>query len=343
MPDVLIEDMTEGFKSGAPSLFSPTLQALLKETYQSGKQSILFLNRRAYSPFVMCRDCGHKLECETCAVSLAYHRAESLLRCHHCDRKMNVPNICPVCEGERMKPFGMGAERVHEEVQQLLPQAAIARLDRDIARKKGALEEILTRFRGGQTDVLVGTQMVAKGLDFPNVTLVGVIAADISLNIPDFRASERTFQLLSQVAGRAGRGDHHGRVVIQTFNPLHPAVLAAKDHDYEEFFEYEIEQRKLAAYPPFWRLVNILCTGKDRESVMRLSAAAAQKLRVEVTNGDVLGPAFCPIERIKGSWRRHIMIKLPLEADVEPIRGAVEGLKEKDARLAIDVDPYTLS
>ena len=233
LPEVNIVDLREAYKDRTAAVFSPDLASALTETLQKGDQAILFLNRRAFAPFVVCRECGHQFKCPHCAISLALHRKAGKLRCHHCDYNEPSPKTCPSCVSEKVGAFGIGAEKVEEAVQIGFPEARVARLDRDIARKKGALEEILAAFRSGETNVLVGTQMVAKGLDFPNVTLVGVIAADISLNIPDFRASERTFQLLTQVAGRAGRGQRPGRVFIQTLSADHPSVIASQSHDYE--------------------------------------------------------------------------------------------------------------
>jgi primosomal protein N' (replication factor Y) len=220
--------------------------------------------------------------------------------------------------------------------------AKVARLDRDVARRKGALEEALATFRGGETQVLVGTQMVAKGLDFPNVTVVGVVAADVSLNVPDFRAGERTFQLLSQVAGRAGRGAAPGHVVIQTFNPKNVAVVATKEHDYEGFFEEELAMRAEAEYPPFVRLVDVLTTGPNRQDVFGLAALAAQRLRSQLSAATVLGPADCAIEKLQNLWRRHILVKLPTGTDPGPVGTALAGLKSGTARIQIDVDPAAL-
>lgn len=342
LPDVHIEDLSEGYKAGHPSIFSEKLMGMIRETLDKKEQIILFLNRRAFAPFLICRECGHKWTCPSCAVSLSYHKRERRLKCHHCGYSEPAADTCPNCEGTKVKPFGVGAEKVEAEIQEQFPTARVARLDRDIAKRKGALEEVLTQFRSCELDILVGTQMVAKGLDFPHVTLVGVIAADISLNIPDFRASERTFQLLSQVAGRSGRGQKPGRVVIQTMNPTHPAVLAAQDHDYVRIFEDLALERKMAGYPPFKRLVNILFFGPDQDEVERLSLQAGENLRRAVEDGDVLGPVDCAIERLNSLWRRHILIKLSPDSDVRPILAALESLESKKARWSIDVDPYSL-
>ena len=342
LPTVEIVNLAELYRAKRPSMLSPRLDELLRSSLARGEQAILFLNRRAYSPFLLCRDCGHRFVCRSCAVSLAFHRKDLKLRCHQCGYQEDVPELCPECGGSRVAPFGTGTEKVEEAVRALFPESKVARLDRDVARKKGALEETLAAFRSRDTQILVGTQMVAKGLDFPWVTVVGVVAADVSLNVPDFRASERTFQLLSQVAGRAGRGESPGVVVIQTLNPENQAVLTAQTHDFEAFFEGELEQRREAHYPPFARLVNILFTGVERQAVAGLSAVAGQKLRTKLPDALVLGPVDCPIERIQNLWRRHVLVKLPPGSPVGPIQDALEGLGDSKARLVVDVDPVSL-
>lgn len=342
LPDVAIEDLREGYKDRSAGVFSPRLSRAIEETIVRGEQAILFLNRRAFAPFVLCRDCGRRFECPHCAVALALHRRDKKLRCHHCDYQMPAPETCDECGSDRVKAFGIGAERVEQAVGEQFPGAKVARLDRDIARQKGVLEDTLARFRTGELNVLVGTQMVAKGLDFPNVTLVGVIAADISLAIPDFRASERTFQLLSQVAGRAGRGQRAGQVVIQTLSPTHPSVVMAQKHDYEGFYAALIEERRIAAYPPFVRLVNVLFVGPDRDEVYGLSAVAGQKLKLALPDAGILGPVDCPLSRLSNLFRRHILVKLPPGADPAPVAAALEGIKTVKARITVDVDPNNL-
>lgn len=342
LPIVHIEDLKEGYRAKRPSIFSPRLEAAVREALDAEKQVILFLNRRAYAPFLVCRECGHRPQCPNCSVSLSFHRRDVRLKCHHCDYSERVPDRCPVCGSEKLASFGLGAEKVEEEVGRVFEKARVVRLDRDISRKKGALEQILAQFRSGETNVLVGTQMVAKGLDFPNVTVVGVIAADISLNIPDFRASERTFQLLSQVAGRAGRGIHPGEVVIQTLSPHHVAVEAAKEHDYLGFYTSLIDERREAHYPPFRRLVNVLITGEKRESVVGIAALAAGRISRALPTAEVLGPADCPLERVQNMWRRHILVKMAPSSDPAPVAAAIEGLEDRGTRIMIDVDPYSL-
>ncbi|MBX7135989.1 MAG: primosomal protein N' [Fimbriimonadaceae bacterium] len=327
------------------SLFCPELQRRMIETLAAGKQTILFLNRRAYAPFLMCRDCAHVWKCDQCAVTLSYHRRDGKLRCHHCGFNSPPPDVCPKCDGTRIKPFGAGVERVEEAVQELLPEATIARLDRDIARKRGALEQTIALFRAGEIDVLVGTQMVAKGLDFPNVTLVGVVAADIALNMPDFRASERAFQLLSQVAGRAGRGVDPGHVVVQTFSPKNIAVVSAKSHDFLSFFGAIREERRQALYPPFSRLLNITLTGEDRPEVLRAGLEVRDILRgVLGVEGPptLLGPVDCALERLQGRWRRHLLLKLTKASQIQEVGRAMGHYEARNISVSLDVDPYSL-
>jgi primosomal protein N' (replication factor Y) len=340
LPDVEIDDLTIGYKTNNPALIAPALEKALGETITKGEQAILFLNRRAYAPFLMCRDCGERIDCPHCAVSLSFHRNLKLLRCHHCGFQMTPPDVCPKCESTRLNPFGVGTEKVEETVREMFEGVRVARLDRDVVQKAGVLEATLSAFRAGDIDVLVGTQMVAKGLDFPRVTLVGVIAADLSLNIPDFRAAERTYQLLSQVAGRAGRGTLPGRVIIQTFNPTHVAVLAAQKHEYLPMYELVCAERRDAEYPPFRRLINIIFNGEDRPAVTKASQEAAALLLLEGL--DVRGPADCPLERLQGRWRRHLLVKLPREGSVTRVGVALRDFSRAGVSVTIDVDAYSL-
>lgn len=342
LPTVYIDDLTEGYKRGKPSILSEDLHRRIDDALDNDRQVILFLNRRAYAPFIICRDCGYQMQCPNCAVSLSYHRKDGRLRCHHCGYQTRPPETCPQCNGSRLNPFGVGTEKVEEAVSVLFPQATVARLDRDIARRKGALEEILTRFRSGDIQILVGTQMIAKGLDFPNVTVVGVIAADVSLNIPDFRSSERTFQLLSQVAGRAGRGTALGSVVIQTFNPKHVSVQTAQVHDYVAFYEALKEERMSAGYPPFRRLVNVILSGEVRATVVEAGEEALQRLRPISLTGQILGPVDCAVERLQNRWRRHLLLKLPPSSSAAPVGEALLGFAPKGVQVIVDVDPYSL-
>lgn len=343
MPDVQVRNLSDGYKQGRPAILCPDLHEAITETLEREQQVILFLNRRAYAPFIICRDCGHQMMCPNCAVALSWHRRDARLRCHHCGYQERLPSACPNCAGERLNPFGVGTEKVEETVAAEFPSARVARLDRDVARRKGALEETLAAFRSGDIQILVGTQMIAKGLDFPNVTLVGVIAADVSLNIPDFRSSERTFQLLSQVGGRAGRGRAPGRVIIQTFNPQHPSILAAQSHDFLGMYESLKIERAEAGYPPFRRLVNILATGEDRGLVVKACDKVRELLMRELPKSAVLlGPVDCAVERVQARWRRHLLLKLAPGASAAWVGSALLGFAPKDVQLTVDVDPYNL-
>lgn len=341
LPTVLIDDLREGYRTGQPAILAPELYRRMEETLARKEQVILFLNRRAYSPFLICRDCGEQFKCPRCSVSLSYSRQQRRLRCHHCDFQQAPPSVCPVCGGLRLSPMGIGTEKVEEAVQTEFPTAVVARLDRDISRRKGAVEDILARVGSGEVDVLVGTQIVAKGLDFPNVTLVGVITADLSLNIPDFRASERTFQLLSQVAGRAGRGTSPGFVVVQTFNPDHLSIQAARDHDYERLYAGLIEEREAVGYPPFKRLVNVLVSGENISDVRSVAQDAADAMAT-IPGAEVLGPVDAALERLHNRWRRHVLVKFPPDARLSPLGERLAVVERRSCVLAIDVDPYSL-
>lgn len=341
LPEVLLDDLTEGYRRGAPAIIAPLLQEEIDAVLDRGEQAILFLNRRSYSPSMICKECGHTFNCPRCAVSLSYSRRSGKLRCHHCDFSMVAPLECPQCRGVRLQPIGIGTEKLEEMVQSQFPRARTARMDRDVSQRKGALDEVLTQFRLLELDILIGTQMVAKGLDFPNVTLVGVIAADLSLSLPDFRASERTFQLLAQVAGRAGRGDRPGKVIVQTFNPEHIALVCARDHDFERFAAHSIVEREQAKYPPYCQLVNIIVSGEHHAPVVEVSYQVAVAL--ETLGGmEVLGPADAAIEKLHNRWRRQILVKVPLGSDVAPIGEALQKVGEKGVHLMIDVNPYSL-
>lgn len=339
LPEVITVDLTEGFRQHHPRIISPELADLLSKTLVNGEQAIFFLNRRAYTPFLICRGCGRRWGCPRCSVTLSFHKYEQILKCHHCGYAEVAPGVCPDCGDNRIAPIGLGTEKVEEALRELHPLAHIERLDRDITSKKGRLEAILSSFRSGETQILVGTQMVAKGLDFPGVTLVGVIAADTSINLPDYRSSERAFQLLSQVSGRAGRGDRPGKVVIQTFQAGHPSVQCAKTHDYLGFYELLKNERLAASYPPFVRIVNVVCAGEDRDRVIAKADELAEKL---VPFGEVLGPADCSIERIRDKYRRHVFVKLPRGASVEPLKEVVPPYPDPKVSVVFDVDPNSM-
>lgn len=326
-----------------PSLnsLSQPLQEALKETIGRREQAILFLNRRAFAPFLLCRDCGEVPECSRCSVSLAFHRRDVLLKCHHCGLTRKPPDTCPKCAGTRILPFGLGTQRIEEDVWTLFPDAKVGRLDRDT---KDA-DRVLDAFRKGDIDVLVGTQMVAKGLDFPRVSLVGVVSADTGLHMPDFRAAERTFQILVQVAGRAGRAEIPGRVLVQTFNVEHPAIRCAMSYDYQSFYEREIRIRQEAGYPPFRRLAHLIVSHEDRAVALADARQIAAVLTALKFRGlEMLGPAPTVPERVQGYYRWSLLLKLPPSGHPGPlIEEALRAGGKRKAFVTVDVDPQSLS
>lgn len=316
LPLVKVVDMREELSSGNRSIFSKELYQAIHKNLENGKQTILFLNRRGYSTFISCRQCGYVVKCSKCSISMTYHLRENRLKCHYCGLAINPPNICPACKSKYIKFFGIGTEKVEEYTKKLFPKAIVRRMDMDTTSKKGSYESILTDMRDEKIDILIGTQMVAKGLDFRNVTLVGIIAADTSLNLPDFRSSERTFQLITQVAGRAGRGDFEGRVIIQTYNPKHYSIQFSKDHNYLDFYNKEILLRKEFNYPPFTNIISIIIYGTDEKNVI-IKSRELYDLFIEKLNqvnlyhsiDDIIGPFPAPLERIKNNFRYQILIK----------------------------------
>ncbi len=316
LPPVEVVDLRAELRAGNRSMFSRALQQGLRSALAAKQQAILFLNRRGAASFVMCRDCGHVIRCPRCDVSLTYHEDAQYLLCHHCNRRAPVPSICPQCSSKRIRFFGAGTQTVEQALHELLPGARVLRWDRDVTAGKDAHEQILDRFLSHEADVLIGTQMVAKSLDLPLVTLVGVVTADTALQLPDFRASERTFQLLTQVAGRAGRSILGGKVIIQTYAPEHYSIQSASRHDYAGFYQQEIEFRKQQGYPPFNRLVRLLFLDPSARKCEQESLALSHTLRERVaqlglSNTDVIGPAPCFVGRIRGRYRWQIVLRGP--------------------------------
>ena len=322
LPSVEVVDLREGYKKGQPpGIFAPVLREAIADRLSKGEQTILFLNRRGFAMFLLCRDCGFATHCPHCDVSLTYHQRAARITCHHCGYERAAPTICPSCSGQRIRPFGLGTEKVEAEVRELFPEARVLRMDRDTTQKKDSHLTMLRTFKSGAADILIGTQMVAKGLDFAGVTLVGVISADTALNMPDFRASERAFQLLTQVSGRAGRGRTAGHVIVQTFNPEHESVAAAAGHDYEAFYRREITHRRELSYPPFTRLANLVAQDEDSgaaEGRLRLLSSLLGGREASLLDGarlggdddiQVLGPAPCPLGRLRGKYRWHLLLK----------------------------------
>lgn len=312
MPVMHIVDMRiETDKNrGRPSVLSSNLLDAIRLRLDRSEQTILFLNRRGFSTSVICPKCGHVVKCDHCSVSLTYHRTEELLRCHICGAARRVPSECPLCHDPAFKFAGLGTQRVEMIVQKCFPRAAVQRLDTDVTTRKDSYERILGAFRTGKIDILIGTQMIAKGLHFPNVTLVGVIYADLSLHMPDFRASERTFQLLAQVAGRAGRGDVPGEVVVQTYTPTDPSIQAARKLDYARFIDQEIEARKELRYPPFTHLVCVTLRSRSEGKVAYCSTVLARQLRPKLPEGVIMSdPCPAPLARAMGLYRYQLMLR----------------------------------
>ena len=345
LPPVVIQDMSRDFGGGGKTpLLSRRLCLAIESALQKGEQIILLLNRRGFHTHISCPRCGFVLRCDRCDVSRIYHRDRQVARCHYCGHEVPPPEACPGCGLPGIKYRGTGTARVEEVLRKLFEPARVARMDSDAMRGRGRYAKTLSDFRDGKTQILLGTQMVAKGLDFPNVTLVGVVNADVSLNLPDFRASERTFQLLAQVAGRAGRGPRGGRVIVQTFSPKHPCVRHAAQHDYHAFAEPELASRERLGYPPFMRLARILVEGRDAAAVEGRCAEVVDTIRRAAVGSTVrvLGPAEAPIARIKNRARWHALVKAPDSAALHNALSAVRRGKVKGVQLIVDVDPVSL-
>ncbi|MCL2674950.1 MAG: primosomal protein N', partial [Defluviitaleaceae bacterium] len=334
---------------GNMSIFSRELEDALRKNFVAGRQSILFLNRRGFSTFVSCRKCGFVMQCENCTINYTYHFYDKRLACHYCGKKVKNPSNCPQCGSKYIKYFGLGTQKVEEEVKKLLPDAVVARMDMDTTTGKNKHEEILARFRSGEAKVLIGTQMIAKGLDFPNVTVVGVIAADLSLNNGDFRSAETTFQLLTQVAGRAGRAVHKGDVYIQTYQPEHYSIICSQTGDYRAFFEQEISIRKQMAYPPYSHIFTILMTGESEKKIIKLMFKLHDLMREQnlVAEEEILGPMPATVAKIKRKYRWRMIVKHHNEASLrELVLNAVAQLRAQDdlsdVSLNITLDPLII-
>jgi len=352
LPPVEIVDMRAEFtQKRNRSIFSLSLHEAIEDRIVRAEQTILFLNRRGFATSVMCRECGYVAKCKNCDVSMTYHFDSRAMICHHCNYRQPAPTICPICNSAYIRHFGTGTERVEEEARKAFPEATIDRMDADTTSRRGAHRRILDAFKKGEIDILIGTQMIAKGLDFPNVTLVGVISADVALNLPDFRAGERAFNLLTQVAGRAGRGEAEGEVIIQTYNPEHYSILAAQDHDYRSFYREEITKREELRYPPFTHAATILLSGKADNATMEAAETLGSILRsfqeARFPDVEILGPAPAPLARIKQFYRWHLLLKA---IDPAHIRGLIKEVMVKpppqisrgDVRATADMDPMTV-
>jgi len=309
-------DMREERQQGNSGILSRELKTALTANWQAGQQSLVLINRRGYYTLLQCRDCNHVFRCPHCDVSLTHHQDANQARCHHCGYAQAMPQYCPTCAGMSLLQAGVGTQRVEAEIQQLMPEARVVRLDRDVTQRKMASQTVLNQFSSGEADILIGTQMVAKGLDMPNVTLVGVINADSSFYLPDYRSAERGFQLLTQVAGRAGRGEKPGRVLLQTTDPNHPVIHFARQQDFLSFYAYERENRQAMQFPPFSQLYRFIVSGVQEVAVQQLTAALTQQLQQQLQQAIsqdqalILGPSPCGVARLHGKYRYHCLVKV---------------------------------
>lgn len=344
LPSVEVVDLREELQRKNASSFSQLLQEKMRDRLQKGEQTVLMLNRRGYSSFIMCRDCGYVLPCPNCDISLTLHMDTKTMDCHYCGHKEKIPYRCPQCGQDKIRYYGTGTQKVEEELKQLLPKARILRMDVDTTRRKGAHEKILQQFGKREADILLGTQMIAKGLDFPNVTLVGVLNADTALNLPDFRSSERTFQLLTQVSGRAGRAEKPGEVVIQTFNPEHYAIQLAKTQDYEAFYQKEMQVRHMTDYPPYFYTIKITASHtEEMQAAKKMQQVARELEKVLSPQSVLLGPIPASITKIKNRYIYQVIIKYKREEKLTPYLEQLLNQSQREQRsgllLSIDNEP----
>ncbi|MCK4225136.1 MAG: primosomal protein N' [candidate division Zixibacteria bacterium] len=352
LPNVKIVDLTQERKEGNRNFLSSRLRTLLQDRMDNREQALLFLNRRGFSTFVKCQDCGHIEKCPHCDITLTFHRTDFSLRCHYCNYQKKAPNLCPNCQGHRFMYKGAGTQKIEEELKEHLPKALMERMDLDTTVKKGAHKKLLSDFGKKKFGILLGTQMITKGLDFPDVTLVGVISADTGLDLPDFRSKERTFQLLTQVAGRAGRGTLEGEVIVQTYYPEDWTIKLAASHDFEEFYLKELEQRRELGYPPFNHLILVVFSGKSLRKVTSCAQNFSSTLKRRIKSGrqkraEILGPAPAPLSKIKNQYRWQLLIKTKSINSISSlIRKILEGeknAKKKEAvRITVNVDPMDM-
>ena len=349
MPHVRVVDMRQAaYKEKGPPIFSQQLKEAITQRLERKEQTILFLNRRGYSTSLQCPKCGHVCECPNCSISLTYHRPEQKLSCHICGHSERVPNVCPneKCQNPAIRFSGTGTQKVEDILGKLFPHARIKRMDADVMKKKDDYQRVLGEFRHGKIDILIGTQMIAKGLHFPNVTLVGIIYADSALHQPDFRAGERTFQLLTQVAGRAGRGDIEGEVFVQAFTPFHPAIQYARRHDFVGFFDQELEFRKQLNYPPFSRVALLTLKGRNEDKVKFSAEHLKRELeKSEVKDLTISGPAPAPLLRAENFYRHQIMLRTGAMSRLSQSLAKITATLTlpDDVTLAVDIDPVNLS
>lgn len=349
LPKVEIVDMREELKSGNKSIFSRLLYNQMQNCLEEGQQVILFLNRRGYSTFVSCRECGYVMKCPECGISLTYHKAQNAAVCHYCGKIQPLPKSCPDCGSKYIRHFGTGTEKVEEITSEMFTEYPIARLDLDTIKRKGSVDKIINNFRKGKTKILIGTQLVAKGLDFKNVGLVGIISADVILNIPDYRAAERTFQLITQAAGRAGRGDKEGKVVIQTYNSDHYSIEAAAEQNYKKFYDIEILLRTSMLYPPFSDIVQIIVIAKNEQVCIKGAGDTMVAVKTELSNElsfNVFEPQPLMINHEKEHYRYCILIKCPKGkrgeclSVVEKVKRNVNTGKKQKFTISVDINPF---
>jgi primosomal protein N' (replication factor Y) len=348
LPAVDIVDMREELRTGNRSMFSELLFTKLKDRLEKGEQTVLMLNKRGHSSFVMCRSCGLVINCPNCDISLTYHRFNDIMKCHYCGFEEGMPSVCPECESEHIRFFGTGTQKVEEELAKILPEARVIRMDVDTTSKKGSHERLLNAFGEGKADILLGTQMIAKGLDFPNITLVGVLSADTMLHLPDFRSSEKTFQLLTQVSGRAGRHQLPGEVVIQTYTPEHYSIELSALQDYDAFYEREMYLRRQSHYPPYYYVVLITVSHEDLMKTVSVTEKITNYLGSRLNRDSVvLGPVASPISRINNRYRYQCLIKYKREPDLnQHLRTLLDHYQKETAQnhlqISIDLNPQIM-
>jgi primosomal protein N' (replication factor Y) (superfamily II helicase) len=349
LPFIKIVDMREELLKNNKSIFSRDLYNGINKALSNKEQIILFLNRRGFSTFISCRKCGYVFQCDNCDISLTYHSSGNYLSCHYCGRRYPIKKVCPKCGSRYVKHFGIGTEKIEEEIKYSFPEAKVLRMDFDTTRKKNSYEYIYNTFKNGEADILVGTQMITKGLDFKNVTLVGVIAADLSLNLPDFRAGEKTFQLITQVAGRAGRGKKAGNVIVQTYNPDNYSIKYSSLNDYKNFFKEEIGLRYNMNYPPFSKILSINISSKNEELLIKSIQKIGIILKNKLENNNkisILGPSPCILSKIKEYYRWQILVKGELDIDLaDNIKNIVYTSLQNsysDIRISLDINPNNL-
>ena len=347
LPDVNIVDLRYELSNGNKSFLSIALQEEIRKNIESGQQTILFLNRRGFSTFVSCRSCGYAAMCPECDIALTYHKFNDTLVCHYCGYTINNYSVCPKCKSSAIRYFGIGTQKVEEELKKLFPTASVIRMDNDTTRGKLAHHKILKKFSEEKIDILVGTQMITKGLDFPNVSLVGVLAADMMLYVDDYQASERTFQLITQVCGRAGRGNTKGRAVIQTYSPDHWVIESASHQDFKEFYKKEIYLRKSMNYPPFGDIVNIIVSGQNgndvKNTISDISRNICSKFKDLGVEHTLLGPTPAPLSKINNKFRWRVILKCDAsEKEREILREIVTVPQKVDVNVSLDINPNNM-